>query len=85
MSVVPKSALLGLLVGGTMLCGAMGSPELRLEGIFLTILCSSKLRFQGSSWHFADLGVGMTVCGAVTNFLCVLPVEYKANGVVWPL
>ncbi|MCB1661805.1 MAG: DUF4040 domain-containing protein [Pseudomonadales bacterium] len=67
MSAVPRSALLGLLVGGTMLYGAMGIAGIAFGGNFLdySVLLKNSVSGQQLGILLIEVGVGMTVCGAL--------------------
>lgn len=67
MCAVPRSALLGLLVGGTMLYGAVGIAGIAFGGNFLdySVLLKNSVSGQQLGILLIEVGVGMTVCAAL--------------------
>jgi multicomponent Na+:H+ antiporter subunit B len=67
---VPRSVLLGLVVGGAMLYGAVGIVCMLMGGAFLdySVLAANPVVGQQMGILIIEAGVGMTVCGAL---LCI--------------
>jgi len=64
---VPRSALMGMVVGGAMLYGAVGIAGIALGGNFLdySVLTDNPVAGQQIGILIIELGVGLTVCGAL--------------------
>ncbi len=64
---VPHSVLMGMVIGGAMLYGAVGIAGIALGGNFLdySVLADDPVKGQQLGILIIELGVGMTVCGAL--------------------
>lgn len=66
---VPRPALMGMVVGGAMLYGAVGVAGIILGGNFLdySVLASDPVAGQQLGILVIEAGVGITVCGALLS------------------
>jgi multicomponent Na+:H+ antiporter subunit B len=64
---VPRSALMGLVIGGALLYGAVGVVCMLMGGAFLdySVLASDPVAGQHLGILIIEAGVGMAVCGAL--------------------
>lgn len=64
---VPPQALMGMVIGGAMLFGMVGIAGIALGGNFLdySVLADNPVKGQQLGILVIELGVGMTVCGAL--------------------
>ncbi len=66
---VPHSVLMGMVIGGAMLYGAVGIAGIALGGNFLdySVLADNPVKGQQLGILIIELGVGITVCGALLS------------------
>ena len=66
---VPRSVLMGMVIGGAMLYGAVGIAGIVLGGNFLdySVLAENPVLGQQLGILIIELGVGITVCGALLS------------------
>jgi multicomponent Na+:H+ antiporter subunit B len=66
---IPRAVLLGLVVGGALLYGAVGVVCMLLGGAFLdySVLAADPVAGQQIGILVIELGVGMAVCGALLS------------------
>jgi len=66
---VPRSVLMGMVIGGAMLYGAVGIAGIALGGNFLdySVLADNPVKGQQFGILVIELGVGITVCGALLS------------------
>ena len=66
---VPRTALMGMVIGGAMLYGAVGIAGIALGGNFLdySVLSDNPVKGQQIGILIIELGVGITVCGALLS------------------
>lgn len=66
---IPRSVLLGLVVGGALLFGAVGIACMLMGGTFLeySVLSADPVLGQQLGIIIIELGVGMAVCGALLS------------------
>jgi len=66
---IPRSALMGMVIGGAMLYGAVGIAGIALGGNFLdySVLADNPVSGQQIGILIIELGVGLTVCGALLS------------------
>ncbi len=64
---VPRWVLMGMVIGGAMLYGAVGIAGIALGGNFLdySVLADDPVKGQQLGILIIELGVGITVCGAL--------------------
>ena len=67
--VLPRSAQMGMVVGGAMLYGAVGVAGIAYGGNFLdyAVLMSDPVKGQQLGILMIEIGVGLTVCGALLS------------------
>jgi len=66
---VPRSVLMGMVIGGAILYGAVGIAGIVLGGNFLdySVLADNPVKGQQLGILIIELGVGITVCGALLS------------------
>lgn len=66
---IPRPALMGMVIGGAMLYGAVGIAGIALGGNFLdySVLSDNPVKGQQIGILIIELGVGITVCGALLS------------------